>query len=267
MADLKRALRRRLVWTLVAVVLATATLTGCDDKDQQPAADNDAVVTSAADNDAVVTSGADNDAVVGELTRLSTDWLEGFGAPTSTDPGCRRFRYDVDVTAGTGSTRSDDVEACVLPNGKSWSLRVYNKTGVPITISGRGIFLIWTAQPNATVEIPLTDWHDGDRFTYKPNVVLGAMMVLQEQIKDARVPKLLKPLKCASQPIEDCLVSQAPRFLTKKVTIGHLTVPLQQIAELLANLWEHRDLVQAFMDHVTGEEGGGTLTLTLRQAA
>jgi hypothetical protein len=237
----------------VAVVLAAATLTGCNDKDQQPAADDGAVVTS----------GADNDAVVGELTRLSTNWLEGFGSPTSTDPGCRRLRYDVDVTAGTGSTRSDDVEACMLPNGKSWSLRVYNKTGVPITISGRGIFLIWTAQPNATVEIPLTDWH-GDRFTYKPNVVLGAMMVLQEQIKDARVPKLLRPLKCASQPIEDCLVSQAPRFLTKKVTIGHLTVPLQQIAEPLANLWEHRDLVQAFMDHVTGEEGGGTLTLTLR---
>jgi hypothetical protein len=186
MAGIKRALRRRLLWTLVAAALGAVTLTGCGDKDQQP---------------------VDDDAVAGELTQLSTTWLAGFSASSSTNPGCLSIDFDVESTDPTGVT------ACLKHNGTGRSLQVRNQTGVPITVSRPGTILVWTAQPDATIDIPLSAWHDGETFTFKPNVVLGVMMVLQDQIKNARVPKVLQPLQCGTQGITDCLLCQAPQLL------------------------------------------------------
>jgi hypothetical protein len=235
MAGIKRAFRRRLVWTLVAAVLAAATLTGCGDKDQQP----------------------DDDAVAGELTHLSTTWLAGFGAPSTDDLGCQWSGFDVEATP------SDDLEACMQPTANGMSLRVRNQTGVPVTISGPGILRFQPVDSHDTVDIPLAAWY-GDRFTYKPNVVTGVMTVLQDQLEDARAPEILKWLRCTVQDGIKCLADQAPELLPEKVRIGDLTVPLQQIAKLLTNLWDHRDLVKAFVGPIIGQDGG---TLTLRPAA
>ena len=232
MAHIKRALQRRLLWTLVAAVLAAATLTGCHGKDQQPT----------------------DDAVVGELTQLSTTRLAGFAAPSSTNLLCLWTGFHVDAAP------SDDLEACLQPNGNGMSLRVRNRTGVPVTISGPGIFS-FPVQPHATADISLTAWQDGLSFTYKPNLVAGVMTVVEDQIQDARAPQVLKWLRCTVQGI-DCLAGQAAELLPEKVRIGDLTVPLQQLAKLVTNVWEHRDLARAVVGHVTGEEGG---TLTLRQ--
>jgi hypothetical protein len=158
MADITRALRRPLVWTLVAV-LAAATLTGCFGGDEPPETTSPPVDQTQGTGSAVSTvSEPDDDTIRDELTRLTREWLDGFAEPTVADLNCPGTNAKVDVAGADGAPSKDLLACLVPPAGKTgWHLRVRNLSGVPVTIWGSSTLLAWTVQPDATFDVPMVN--------------------------------------------------------------------------------------------------------------
>jgi hypothetical protein len=256
MAYIKRALRRRLLWTLLAATLAAAVLTGCLGQDPPPASEppppsqaQDPPPASAP-SPQPTGSQPEEATILQELGQISTTWLNGFAAPSATDLGCPQTEFEVAVTgAGAG-----DLEPCLFYAGNQWSLRVRNRTGVPITVSGPDISL-WTVQPNSTVYIRLAGNPVFAKFTFKPNVAAGVSMALLDKLNTRPVPKGLEWVQCAVQSDMGCLAKQAADLLGE-VKIGNTTIPVGRVASLLIELWQQRSLIKAFVGHEVGQEGG-----------
>jgi hypothetical protein len=242
MAGIKKAFRRRLVLTLVAVALAAATLTGCLGQDPSPPS---APPPASAPPSQPTGTQPEEATILQELGRISTSWLNGFGAPSTTDLGCPQTEFEV-----TGAD-AGDLEPCLLYAGNQWSLRVRNRTGVPITISGRDISL-WTVQPNNTVYIGLPGNPVSAKFTFKPNVAAGVSMALLDRLDHSREPKGLVWAKCAVQADLWCLADQAAGLLGD-IKIRDVTIPVGKVAPLLIELCKQQPLISTF---VGGQDGG-----------
>jgi hypothetical protein len=244
MAGIKRALRRRFVWTLVAAVLGAAILTGCNGKDKQP----------------------NDDAVLSELSQPAGTWLGGIGRSAAT-LDCPPSDTVVKPTGFDGSD-SSEVEACLIRDaGGGLVVRVHNRTGVPVTVwpaTRLGVpttlQLSQTVQPNATVDVPVHDPHWNDVLKFEPQLQLGVTTAIIGSLTGMARP-YQEWTDCAYHPDARCVIGRAVSLLgDDAVKIGRWTVPVKQIAELLTNLWDHAPLLRSFWDRATGP-AGGRLTL------
>jgi hypothetical protein len=240
MAAATRAFRRHLTWTLIAAVLGAAILTGCD---KQP----------------------DDKALAGELSQHVQDWLDHVGDPSTAKPACDWTDAEVQTTTA-GSTPASDALACLQPTGNGeFSLRVRNLITVPITVWGKPAAWPATVQPNQTLDVKLVNPVFGAAVNYTPDPQAGVTTAVLDWLGDKARPGV-KWTSCVEQPEQHCLIDLAPSLLPKEVKVGRWTVPAQQIAEVLATLWQQRSLMTSFADHTTGHEGG-SLTLIRKAAA
>jgi outer membrane murein-binding lipoprotein Lpp len=261
MAAATRAFRRHLTRTLIAASLAATILAGCGDK--QPGQ-----VTgpppSQAPGTVSTASGPAEDTVLGDLGQKATAWLRGFGR-SNPNLVCPDSRLGVTVT-GSDYDLSNDLEACVLPadaNGGS-RLRVHNRTGVPVTVWGSSAELAQTVQPDATGDVPLRNPQSGDDITFKPDRRAAVTMAVINSLKDrASASPVMEWAGCAAQPNFNCLAAKVTTLVPKTVEVGHWTLPVQRIAQLLTELWKYAPLLRAFGDQAAGQDGGH-LILQLR---
>jgi hypothetical protein len=241
MAGITRAFRRRLVWTLVAAVLAAATLTGCD---KQP----------------------DNEELAGELSQRAGTWLGGLGRSAET-LDCPPSNTDVKAT-GFDGTDSSEVEACLVSDaGGGLVVRVHNRTGVPVTVwpatrSGLPTGLLpQTIQPNDTADVPVRDPQFNDVLKFEPQLQLGVTTAIIGSLTGMAQPST-EWTDCAANPDTQCVIGRAVSLLgDDEVKIGRWTVPVKRIAELLTSLWGQLPLLRDFWDQAGGGPAGGHLTL------
>jgi hypothetical protein len=251
MAYITRALRRRLLWTLVAAALGAATLTGCNDKPQPAPASPPA--QGPVQEPPSTGSQSDTATVLAELRRISTSWLSEVGDRSTTVLGCPQTEFELAMTGADAG----DLQACLLPTGNQWILQVRNRTGVPITVSGPDI-LLWTVPPNGTVDIHLARVHVFEEFKFMPNVAAGVSMALVDKLSHRPVFPGLEWLQCAAQQDTGCLAEKAAGLLGD-VRVADVNVPVGGIASLLIELYEQRSLINAFVGHATGQEGGSLI--------
>jgi hypothetical protein len=258
---------RRIAWTLLALLLAGAALTGCqdgEDKDEGTGSAGSTVPPSPASDPAGPTPS--DDSLLEALSRDAEAWLARLAEPTEVDLACPASDAMVDVNGADGAA-SADLQACFVPADQIGpaSLRVQNLTDVPVTVWGASALMSWTLRPDAVADVPLGDPRFGDVFSFRPDLAAGLTLAIVDLYDDKTTSESEKWAGCAHAPDRDCLVGQAAQLLPERVRIRGWNLPAREVAGQLASLWEQKPLAEAFWQRASNRDGG-RLTLLEAQA-